>query len=62
MFGMNKPKKYKKKIYKKSVSRVDRIISLLEAADKKDREESNKPKRKYIKSNKHRRDNFQIGW
>ena len=66
MFGIKK--KYKKryggkKTYSKpSTSRVDKIINILEAAERKDKAEGNGPKRKYVKSNKHRRGNFQLGW
>tara|TARA_B110000438_G_scaffold3908_1_gene3897 strand:+ start:881 stop:1084 length:204 start_codon:yes stop_codon:yes gene_type:complete len=67
MFGFKNKykKKYtEKKTYSKPVSRVDKIINILEAADRKDRADSSvdRPKRKYVKSNKHRRGNFQIGW
>ena len=68
MFGIKKKynKRYggKKTYSKPSTSRVDKIINILEAADRKDKADSSvdRPKRKYVKSNKHRRGNFQLGW
>lgn len=67
MFGIKKKykKQYKKKYTaNKTTSRVDKIINILEAADRKDKADSSvdRPKRKYVKSNKHRRGNFQLGW
>lgn len=61
MFGIKKKykKQYKKKYQSQKTSRVDKIINILEAADKKDRAEGNHPKRKYVKKNK---GNFQLGW
>jgi len=51
-----KPKrKYTKP--KPQQSRVDKIISILDEANKKDREEKSKPKRKYKKKK-----SFGIGW
>lgn len=68
MFGMKK--KYKKRTWTKktyskpATSRVDKIINILETADRKDKAEGSIsiPKRKYTKSNKHKRGNFSIGW
>ena len=67
MFGIKKKykKQYKKKYTaNKTTSRVDKIINILEAADRKDKADSSvdRPKRKSVKSNKHRRGNFQLGW
>jgi hypothetical protein len=59
MFGIKKKKQYKKKYQSQKTSRVDKIINILEAADRKDKAEGNGPKRKYVKKKK---DPFQIGW
>ena len=51
-----KPKrKYTKS--KPQQSRVDKIISILDEANRKDRQETSKPKRKYKKKK-----SFGIGW
>ena len=62
-------KKYKKQYKKKYTANkinttINKIINILEAADRKDKADSSvdRPKRKYVKSNKHRRGNFQLGW
>jgi len=53
--GVKPKRKYTKP--KPQQSRVDKIISILDEANKKDREEKSKPKRKYKKKK-----SFGIGW
>jgi len=53
--GVKPKRKYTKP--KPQQSRVDKIISILDEANKKDRQEASKPKRKYKKKK-----SFGIGW
>ena len=57
MFGLGVKAKPKRKYSKPQQSRVDKIISILDEANRKDKEEKSKPKRKYKKKK-----SFGIGW
>lgn len=59
MFGLGVKAKPKRKYAKSKPqqSRVDKIISILDEANRKDKQEASKPKRKYKKKK-----SFGIGW